>query len=80
MGAAGARRASLDEARSHTGYAAGGTPAVGLATPIPVLADLSLQRYHEVWSAAGTPTAVYPVALDRLVSVSDARWVDVAET
>lgn len=80
MRASGTRRASLEEARSHTGYAAGGTPAVGLAEPVPVLADISLQRYSVVWSAAGTPTAVYPVELDRLVSASDARWVDVAET
>lgn len=80
VGASAARRASLEEARSHTGFAAGGTPAVGLMGPAAVLADLSLQRYHVVWSAAGTPTAVYPVEVDRLVSVSDARWVDVAET
>lgn len=73
------RRASLDEARTHTGWAAGGTPAFGHSHTVEVLADRSLQRHDEVWSAAGTPTTIYPVALDDLVRVSHARWVDVAE-
>jgi prolyl-tRNA editing enzyme YbaK/EbsC (Cys-tRNA(Pro) deacylase) len=73
------RRASLDEARHHTGWAAGGTPAFGYANPVEVLADRSLQRHDEVWSAAGTPTTIYPVPLDQLVRVSQARWVDVAQ-
>jgi prolyl-tRNA editing enzyme YbaK/EbsC (Cys-tRNA(Pro) deacylase) len=78
-GRAPVRRASLDEAREHTGWAAGGTPAFGHAHPVEVLADRSLQRHDEVWSAAGTPTTIYPVALDDLVRVSRATWVDVAE-
>jgi prolyl-tRNA editing enzyme YbaK/EbsC (Cys-tRNA(Pro) deacylase) len=74
-----ARRAGLDEAREHTGYAAGGTPAFGLRTDLRVFADVSLQRHTEVWSAAGTPTTVYPIALSDLVAASGAHWVDVAE-
>jgi prolyl-tRNA editing enzyme YbaK/EbsC (Cys-tRNA(Pro) deacylase) len=78
-GVATARRAGLDEAREHTGYAAGGTPAFGLRTELRVFADVSLQRHTEVWSAAGTPTTVYPIALSDLVAASGAQWVDVAE-
>lgn len=78
-GAAWARRAGLDEARQHTGYAAGGTPAFGLANPIRVFADVGLRRHAEVWSAAGTPTTVYPIALADLVEASGAEWADLAE-
>lgn len=74
-----ARRATLEEARAHTGYAAGGTPAFGLATDVAVYADRSLRRNEHVWSAAGTPTTVYPIALRDLVAAAGARWVDVAE-
>ena len=74
-----ARRATLEEARKHTGYAAGGTPAFGLANPIRVFADRSLRRNEEVWSAAGTPTTVYPISLANLVRVSRAEWADLAE-
>ena len=61
-----------------TGFVAGGTPAVGHASSFPVLADASLARYRWVWSAGGTPDTVYPVALDRLVAATGARWADVA--
>ena len=74
-----ARMATLEEARMHTGYAAGGTPAFGLANDIPVYADIGLRRHGEVWSAAGTPTTVYPIALRDLVAASQAIWAEVAE-
>lgn len=73
------RRATLDEARQHTGYAAGGTPAFGLVTNLRVFADVALQRHTDVWSAAGTPTTVYPIALSSLIDASGALWADLAE-
>lgn len=78
-GAASARRASLDEARSATGFAAGGTPAFGYPSPLPVFLDRGLSSHDRVWSAAGTPTTVYPIALTDLIRVSGARVVDLAE-
>jgi prolyl-tRNA editing enzyme YbaK/EbsC (Cys-tRNA(Pro) deacylase) len=73
------RRATLDEAKEHTGYAAGGTPPIGHPTPLPVFADRTLLRFDPVWAAAGTPTAVFEADLSQLVAVSGASWVDVAE-
>jgi prolyl-tRNA editing enzyme YbaK/EbsC (Cys-tRNA(Pro) deacylase) len=71
--------APLELVREVTGFVAGGTPAVGHARAMPVLADASLARYRWVWSAGGTPDTVYPVALDRLIAATGARWADVAE-
>jgi prolyl-tRNA editing enzyme YbaK/EbsC (Cys-tRNA(Pro) deacylase) len=79
VGGTDARRASLEEARTATGYAAGGTPAFGYDGPVEVVADQSLRRHTEVWSAAGTPTTVYPIDLETLVEVAGARWVDVGD-
>ena len=79
IGADEVRRAGLEEVRTATGYVAGGTPAFGHATPMAVYADVSLRRNDPVWSAAGTPTTVYPIALDTLVEASGAAWVDVGE-
>ncbi len=78
-GAGKVRRASLEEARAATGYAAGGTPAFGLANPLRVFADVRLQRHEEVWSAAGTPTTVYPIKLADLIAASGAQWADLAD-
>ena len=78
-GGTDASPAPLDTVREVTGFVAGGTPAVGHVNPMPVLADASLARYRWVWSAGGTPDTVYPVALERLIAATGARWVDLAE-
>ncbi len=72
-----ARRATLDEVRAATGYAAGGTPPFGHAGARPrVLADRLLARYSELWAAAGTPTTVFPIDHDSLVHAAQAAIVD----
>lgn len=73
------RRATLDEVREATGYAAGGTPPFGHARPVKVYADLSLRRHEPVWAAGGTPTTVFPISLEDLDRVVQPIWVDVAE-
>jgi prolyl-tRNA editing enzyme YbaK/EbsC (Cys-tRNA(Pro) deacylase) len=78
-GAEAARRATLEEAREATGFAAGGTPPFGYPGPLRVFADLALQRHDLVWAAGGTPTTVFPIVLSDLVSAAGAEWVDVAE-
>lgn len=78
-GAGRARRATLEEVRHATGFAAGGTPPFGYPGPVRVFADVALRRHDEVWSAGGTPTTVFPIARDDLVRAAGAVWVDVAE-
>ena len=79
LDAASARRASLEEARRATGFAAGGTPAFGYPAPLSVIVDAALTRHETVWSAAGTPTTVYPILLADLVRAAGARVADVAQ-
>jgi prolyl-tRNA editing enzyme YbaK/EbsC (Cys-tRNA(Pro) deacylase) len=74
-----ARRASLEEARSHTGFAAGGTPPFGHPLPITTYADLRLRRHQELWAAGGTPTTVFPIDREALIAATDAVWGDLAE-
>ena len=62
-GSGPARRATLDEVRSATGFAAGGTPPFGHVQPIRVFADEALRRNDPVWAAGGTPTTVFPISL-----------------
>ena len=75
-----ARRAKLEEARAATGFAAGGTPAFGYISPVRVFIDHALRRHTDVWSAAGTPMTIYPIALETLLEVSGAEWADVSES
>ena len=44
-----------------------------------MLVDEDLTAFAVVWSAAGTPNAVYPIAFDLLVRLTGGRVADVAE-
>jgi prolyl-tRNA editing enzyme YbaK/EbsC (Cys-tRNA(Pro) deacylase) len=78
-GAGSARRATLEEARTATGFAAGGTPPFGYPGPVRVFADRALERHEEVWAAGGTPTTVFPIRLEDLIKAARAEWVEVSE-
>lgn len=71
------RRASLDEVRDATGFAAGGTPPFGHATALRVFADPALRRNDPVWAAAGTPTTVFPISISDLDRLASPVWVTV---
>jgi len=79
VGAQHVRRAQLDEVREFSGYVAGGTPPFGHVKPMRVLADRSITDNDVVWVAAGSPKTVFAIAVDDLVRLSRAVWVDVAE-
>ena len=72
-----AGRATLDEVREATGFAAGGTPPFGHATPLRVFADPALKRNDPVWAAAGTPATVFPISIADLDRLADPVWVQV---
>ena len=76
-GGESARRASLDEVRRATGYAAGGTPPFGHARQLRVFADPALKRNDPVWAAAGTPTTVFPISISDLDRLASPVWVTV---
>jgi prolyl-tRNA editing enzyme YbaK/EbsC (Cys-tRNA(Pro) deacylase) len=73
-GSAGSRRASLDEVREATGYAAGGTPPFGHVKSLRVFADPGLRRNDPVWAAGGTPATVFPISLDDLDRLANPIW------
>jgi prolyl-tRNA editing enzyme YbaK/EbsC (Cys-tRNA(Pro) deacylase) len=71
------RRADADLVRRATGYAIGGVPPLGLATALAVYVDRDLLQFDEVWAAAGTPHAVFPIAPTDLVRVTHGQVADV---
>jgi prolyl-tRNA editing enzyme YbaK/EbsC (Cys-tRNA(Pro) deacylase) len=75
----GARMAEADEVKEATGWSIGGVPPFCHATDVPVLLDETLLDHDEVWAAAGTPTAVWPIDPERLRELSGAEPAAVAE-
>jgi prolyl-tRNA editing enzyme YbaK/EbsC (Cys-tRNA(Pro) deacylase) len=68
-----------DWVRERTGYAIGGVPPFGHREPLPTLIDRGLLAHAEVWAAAGSPHAVFPVAPARLVELTGGRVEDLAD-
>ena len=79
-GAAEVRRANADEVREATGFAVGGVPPFGHATPVPIYCDHDLLQYDAVWAAGGTPMTVFAVEPRALVKACSATVTDLKET
>jgi Cys-tRNA(Pro) deacylase len=63
-----------EEVLRFTGYEVGGVAPVGMATACDVVADESLQRFEEVWAAAGTGHSVFAIATEALGRATHAQW------
>ncbi len=63
--------------RALTGFAIGGIPPLGHATPLPTFIDRDLLAYETVWAAAGTPNAVFSVDPKALAAAIGAVIIDV---
>ncbi len=73
-------RADAEFVRAATGYAIGGVPPVGHATPPAVLLDRDLTQFETIWAAAGTPNAVFRLTPAELARLTGAGFSDVAKT
>jgi prolyl-tRNA editing enzyme YbaK/EbsC (Cys-tRNA(Pro) deacylase) len=63
--------------RTATGFAIGGVPPVGLASPMPVVIDEDLLQYAAIWAAAGNPNALFRLTPKQLMSLTDGRVMTV---
>lgn len=68
-------RADVEAVRAATGYAIGGIPPLGHASPLPVVMDETLLRFGTVWAAAGTPHTVFPESPAAVQRMTGARLV-----
>jgi prolyl-tRNA editing enzyme YbaK/EbsC (Cys-tRNA(Pro) deacylase) len=66
------RRATPDEVRAATGQPIGGVSPVNWPGELCVFIDDSLAGYEQVWSACGTPNAVFATTFDELVALTGA--------
>jgi prolyl-tRNA editing enzyme YbaK/EbsC (Cys-tRNA(Pro) deacylase) len=60
-----------------TGHPVGGVCPFGLAQPLPVYLDKSLQNFDEVLPAAGAVHSAVRISPAQLAAVTNGQWVDV---
>jgi prolyl-tRNA editing enzyme YbaK/EbsC (Cys-tRNA(Pro) deacylase) len=71
-------RPDAQKVRDWTGFAIGGIPPFGHATPLPTFVDEDLLTYDTVWAAAGTPFAVFAVEPKALAQAVGGKIIRVA--
>ena len=72
-------RADAGFVKGKTGFSIGGVSPLAHASAVVTLIDLSLQRFDEVWAAAGHPHAVFRLTAQQLEQLTGAPVVNVAE-
>ena len=72
-------RADADFVRRETGFAIGGVPPLGHATPPLAFIDRDLLAFEEIWAAAGTPNAVFRLTPDALSALTGGRVADLKQ-
>ena len=72
-------KADADFVRAETGFAIGGVAPVGHTGNVVVLIDRDLQRYSDIWAAAGAPNAVFRLSPADLQRVTNGRVADLAQ-
>lgn len=76
-----ARMANAEQVRKHTGYAIGGVAPFGHTGDgfTAILVDQTLLRFQHVWVAAGTPNAVFQIAVEKLIELTQGRVAEIVE-
>jgi prolyl-tRNA editing enzyme YbaK/EbsC (Cys-tRNA(Pro) deacylase) len=70
-------KADADFVRERTGYAIGGIPPAGHASPLRTFIDRDLLQYERIRAAAGTPHAVMELTPAQLTNLVPAPVVEI---
>ncbi len=70
-------KADADFVRSRTGFVIGGVPPVGHTEALKTFIDEDLLNYQQIWAAAGTPNAVFPLTPTDLIQITHGEVIKV---
>ena len=71
--------ASADEVKNITGYTIGGVSPIGHLSSINILIDNSLERFDEIFAAAGHPNCVFRINFIDLQKITNGSIKDISE-
>jgi len=70
-------KADAATVKAATGYSIGGVPPFGHPTPLRCVMDEDFMVLEQVWAAAGSAQAVFPIAPEKLRELSQASLIRV---
>ena len=71
--------ASADDVKKITGYTIGGVSPVGHLNKIDIIIDKSLDRFNDLYAAAGHPNCVFKINFNDLQSITNGSIEDITE-
>ena len=71
--------ASPDEVKDQTGYTIGGVSPVGHKSKLEILVDESLNRFKNLYAAAGHPNCIFKISFDELLNLTNGVIKDIVE-
>ena len=71
--------ASPEEVKIQTGYTIGGVSPVGHLEDIEIIIDNSLERFNELFAAAGHPNCVFKINFINIQKITNGKIKDIIE-
>ena len=71
--------ASADEVKNITGFTIGGVSPVGHLNKINIYIDNSLERFDDLYAAAGHPNCVFKIDFGKLQKITNGLINDITE-
>ena len=71
--------ASPEEVKTQTGYTIGGVSPVGHLEDIEIVIDNSLERFNELFAAAGHPNCVFKINFKDIQKITNGKVEDITE-
>ena len=71
--------ASPDEVKDQTGYTIGGVSPIGHNKKIEILIDNSLERFIDIYAAAGHPNCIFKINFKDLQKITNGKVKEIIE-
>ena len=71
--------ASPQEVKTQTGYTIGGVSPVGHLNSVEILIDNSLERFNDLYAAAGHPNCVFKIDFENLQKITNGKIKELTE-
>ena len=71
--------ASPEDVKAQTGYTIGGVSPVGQLNKLEILIDKSLERFNELFAAAGHPNCIFKINFKDIQKITNGKVEDIIE-
>jgi len=71
--------ASPEEVKTQTGYTIGGVSPIGHLNKIEIIIDKSLERFNQLFAAAGHPNCVFKINFNDIQKITNGKVEDIIE-